>query len=114
MINYPFKNVRTPFSLSLQLRKPRSGEIFGNCLSVCLDHNRFASNINWKARYDQRNILNVEWMNFNLNLPEIPPDLGFPVWIEDDVSQGYNARKVNCSCMYSAYILKPVLSGRNL
>ena len=28
--------------------------------------------------------------------------------------QGYNARKVNCSCVYSAYILKPVLSGRNL
>ena len=31
---------------------------------------------------------------------------------------GYNqeceARKVNCSCVYSAYILKPVLSGRNL
>ena len=25
-----------------------------------------------------------------------------------------NARKVNCSCVYSAYILKPVLSGRNL
>ena len=22
--------------------------------------------------------------------------------------------KVNCSCVYSAYILKPVLSGRNL
>ena len=64
------------------------------------DHNRFASNINWKARYDQRIILNVEWMNFNLNLPEIPPDLGFPVWIEDDVSQGYNARKVNCSCVH--------------
>ena len=28
--------------------------------------------------------------------------------------QGYNARKVNCSCVYSAFILKPVLSGRNL
>ena len=28
--------------------------------------------------------------------------------------QGYNARKVNCSCVYSAYILKPVHSGRNL
>jgi len=26
----------------------------------------------------------------------------------------YNARKVNCSCVYSAYILKPVFSGRNL
>ena len=26
----------------------------------------------------------------------------------------YNARKVNCSCVYSAYILKPVLSERNL
>ena len=29
-------------------------------------------------------------------------------------SQGYNAEKVNCSCVYSAYISKPVLSGRNL
>jgi len=29
-------------------------------------------------------------------------------------NQGYNARKVSCSCVYSAYILKPVLSGRNL
>ena len=28
--------------------------------------------------------------------------------------QGCKARKVNCSCVYSAYILKPVLSGRNL
>ena len=25
----------------------------------------------------------------------------------------YDARKVNYSCVYSAYILKPVLSGRN-
>ena len=29
-------------------------------------------------------------------------------------TQGCNARRVNCSCVYSAYILKPVLSGRNL
>ena len=29
-------------------------------------------------------------------------------------TQECNARKVNCSCVYSAYILKPVLSGRNL
>ena len=29
-------------------------------------------------------------------------------------SQGYNARKVNCSCVFSGYILKPVLSGWNL
>ena len=28
--------------------------------------------------------------------------------------QGCNARKVNCSCVYSAYILKPVLCVRNL
>ena len=28
--------------------------------------------------------------------------------------QGTNARKVNCSCVYSAYITKPVLYGRNL
>ena len=28
--------------------------------------------------------------------------------------QGSTARKVNCGCVYSAYILKPVLSGRNL
>ena len=28
-------------------------------------------------------------------------------------ARGYNARKVDCSCVYSAYILKPVLSGRN-
>ena len=32
------------------------------------------------------------------------------IWLQ----QGYNARKVNCSCVYSAYILKPVLSGRTL
>ena len=25
-----------------------------------------------------------------------------------------NARKVNCGCVYSAYILKPVFWGRNL
>ena len=28
--------------------------------------------------------------------------------------QGYNATKVNCSFVYSVYILKPVLSGQNL
>ena len=28
--------------------------------------------------------------------------------------QGCNARKDYCGCVYSAYILKPVLSGRNL
>ena len=28
--------------------------------------------------------------------------------------QGYNARKVNYSYVYSAYRLKPVISGRNL
>ena len=30
------------------------------------------------------------------------------------LNQGYNARKVNCGRVYSAYILKPVLFGRNL
>ena len=30
------------------------------------------------------------------------------------LSQGTNARKVNCDCEYSAYTLKPVLSERNL
>ena len=33
---------------------------------------------------------------------------------EDKFDQGTNARKVNCGCVYSAYILKPVRSGRNL
>ena len=28
--------------------------------------------------------------------------------------QGYNARKVYCSCVFSVHIWKPVLSGRNL
>ena len=31
-----------------------------------------------------------------------------------DPDQGTNARKVNYGRVYSAYILKPVLSGRNL
>ena len=30
-----------------------------------------------------------------------------------EYKQGYKARKVNCGGVYSAYILKPVLSGRN-
>ena len=30
------------------------------------------------------------------------------------IDQGYNARKVNCGRVYSAYILKSALSGRNL
>ena len=33
---------------------------------------------------------------------------------KDYSAQGCNVRKVNCSFLYSAYILKPVLSGRNL
>ena len=33
---------------------------------------------------------------------------------KDCSNQGYNARKVNCGRVYSAYILKPVLFGRNL
>ena len=32
----------------------------------------------------------------------------------DKLVQGTNARKVNCGHVYSAYILKPVLSCRNL
>ena len=31
----------------------------------------------------------------------------------DNIHQGCNVRKVNCSFVYSAYILKPVFSGRN-
>ena len=30
------------------------------------------------------------------------------------IEPGNIARKVNCCCVYSAYILKPVLPGRNL
>ena len=33
---------------------------------------------------------------------------------KDLPAQGCNVRKVYCSLVYSAYILKPVLSGRNL
>ena len=29
-------------------------------------------------------------------------------------AQGYSARTVNCSCVFSTFILKPVLSGRTL
>ena len=32
----------------------------------------------------------------------------------DRYRQGYNARKVDCSCVYSSHILKRVHSGRNL
>ena len=32
----------------------------------------------------------------------------------DSLNQGTNARKINCGRVYSACILKPVLSGRNL
>ena len=32
----------------------------------------------------------------------------------DRMNQGTNGRKVNCGCVYSAYILKPVLSGPKL
>jgi len=38
----------------------------------------------------------------------------YEVRFKDPLDQSYYARKVNCSCVYSAYILKPVLSGRNL
>ena len=38
----------------------------------------------------------------------------FLVYIFLALDQGYNVRKVNFSCVYSAYILKPVLSGWNL
>ncbi len=34
-------------------------------------------------------------------------------WARYAHNQGNNARKVNCSCLYSANILKPVLSGQN-
>ena len=34
--------------------------------------------------------------------------------VNDGYMQGTKARKVNCGRVYSAYILKPVLSGRNL
>ena len=32
----------------------------------------------------------------------------------DTQAQECKARKVNCGCVYSVYILKPVLFGRNL
>ena len=38
----------------------------------------------------------------------------FNIVNEFNVFQGYNERKFDCNCVYSAYILKPVLSGRNL
>ena len=38
----------------------------------------------------------------------------FTVPLNNKYNQGCNVRKVNCSFVYSAYILKPVLSGRNL
>ena len=34
--------------------------------------------------------------------------------IFNDSCQGTKARKVNCGRVYSAYILKPVIFGRNL
>ena len=34
--------------------------------------------------------------------------------IKNIPDQGYNARKVNFRFVYVAYILKPVISGRNL
>ena len=34
--------------------------------------------------------------------------------LKKNLYQGYNTRKVNCNCIYSAYILKLILSGRNL
>ena len=36
------------------------------------------------------------------------------IYVRHFYYQGYNARKVNCSCGYIAYILKPVFYGRNL
>ena len=61
--------------------------------------------------------------------PALPVGKNFPIFLTFDsprqpsahkkfqpnrFSQGYDARKVNCSCVYSAYIFKPVLSRRNL
>ena len=37
-----------------------------------------------------------------------------PIRRKNALAQGYDARKGNNSCVYSAYILKPVLSERNL
>ena len=49
-----------------------------------------------------------------MNLALLPvPYLG-SLYTKGNPSQGCNARKVYCGCVYSAYILKPVLSGRNL
>ena len=38
----------------------------------------------------------------------------YQLYPRHDINQGCNVRKVNCGCVYSAYILKPVLSGWNL
>ena len=46
-----------------------------------------------------------------LQMQQIPSSVTSPLCIRKTPSvQGYNARKVNCSCAYTAYILKPVLS----
>jgi len=41
-------------------------------------------------------------------------DISLEITSKVPLTQGSNARKVNWSCVYSAYILKPVLYGRNL
>ena len=54
-----------------------------------------------------------ECVNLKLTF-ELQQQINVNIIKKNSSAQGTNARKVNCGCVYSAYILKPVLSGRNL
>jgi len=55
--------------------------------------------------------LNFFLIYAKMTLTQFLAELYFPY---DCSVQGTNARKVNCGRVFSAYILKPVFSGRNL
>ena len=58
-------------------------------------------------------ILNNKWNMVN-GIVNISDEIFSSIKNIATIDQVYNARKVNCSCVYSAYNLKPVLSGRKL
>ena len=65
--------------------------------------------------YTLNNDLNLRCKGYNKSIPNVYWGTHKTVeQVNGCMIQGYNARKVNCSCVYSACILKPVLSGRNL
>ena len=119
--------LQTSLSLFYLLHKSISKELFGEALTCRNKKQEARRKRKFNRKNGKVNLLILEmgaWKTFTLppcwggggggddcSPPPCPKKiLGIGILLRQ--MQGTNARKVNCSCVYSACILKPVLSGQ--